>query len=273
MLEVEMNFVDTLNPIMDLVEDMLRDIALRLQDSTVGQELLTSRSSSSNGEEASAVTHDVLLQRWQGLAQRPWPRVTYAEAIARLQQATSQKNVVFEFEPTLESGLQAEHERFLAEHVGQGSPVFVTDYPRIMKPFYMAPSRPTSGNTDPVSTVACFDLLVPDLCELVGGSLREHRWSALHDAMESHGLLKPKRVFGETHDASGSINPAVEMQSIPTPSTEVSSLQWYLDLRRYGSVPHGGFGLGFDRLLGYLSGVSNLRDTVAFPRWYKRCDA
>ncbi|KAI7374247.1 hypothetical protein KC336_g20257 [Hortaea werneckii] len=88
-------------------------------------------------------------------------------------------------------------------------------------------------------TVSCFDLLVPDLCELVGGSLREHRSEALIQTM------KEKGVAG-------------------------SNLEWYQDLRRYGSVPHGGFGLGFDRLLCYLSGVSNVRDVVAFPRWLDR---
>ncbi|KAJ9647221.1 asparaginyl-tRNA synthetase [Coniosporium tulheliwenetii] len=119
MLEVEMSFVDTLDPVMDLVEDMLREIGSRLRNSTIGQELLLSRSSASGGEEASPVTYDVLLQRWQGLAQGPWPRITYAEAIARLQQAVSQEKVTFEFEPSLESGLQAEHERFLAERIAK----------------------------------------------------------------------------------------------------------------------------------------------------------
>lgn len=101
----------------------------------------------------------------------------------------------------------------------------------------MLPSAP-AGSDD---TVACFDLLVPDLCELVGGSLREHRSDRLLETMRA------KSVAG-------------------------SNLDWYRDLRKFGSVPHGGFGLGFDRLLCYLSGVSNLRDVVAFPRWPGRAD-
>ena len=129
-----------------------------------------------------------------------------------------------------------EHERYLAS-LYQGKPVFVTEYPRAQKPFYMLPSA-SDGSDD---TVACFDLLVPDLCELVGGSLREHRSDGLLEAMQAKGVAG-------------------------------NNLDWYRDLRNYGSVPHGGFGLGFDRLLCYLSGVSNLRDVVAFPRWPGRAD-
>ena len=129
--------------------------------------------------------------------------------------------------------------------------MFVTDYPRNIKPFYMAPSEETPTGTNGQSTVACFDLLVPDICELVGGSMREHRLPELTKSMEEHGLQSASTGDAEASDGS---------------------LQWYLDLRRYGSVPHGGFGMGFDRLLCYLSGVTNIRDVVSFPRWHKRCD-
>jgi len=259
MLEAELAFVEDLERVMDLVESMLRKIGRELQTSRVGQELLQAcKSQSHEDAESSDVTHEVLAKRWQGLVDGPWPRITFADAIKTLQQAIYEGKAQFEFEPSYKSGFQAEHEKFLAEAVGQGSPTFVTDYPRDLKPFYMAPSTDSSGTTgagttDAGSTVACFDLLVPEVCELVGGSMREHRLPQLLESMDAHGL---RRALG-----SESKDPTAE-----------GSLQWYIDLRKYGSVPHGGFGLGFDRLLCYLSGVSNIREIVGFPRWYGRCD-
>jgi asparaginyl-tRNA synthetase len=100
-----------------------------------------------------------------------------------------------------------------------------------------------------MSTVASLDLLVPEICELVGGSMREHRLPNLLKSMEDHGL--PQSMHVRTEALEG-------------------SLQWYLDLRRYGSVPHVGIGIGSDRPLCYLSGVSNISDVVSFRRWYKR---
>lgn len=250
MLEAEVAFVDDLKDVMDVVENMLRSVATKLQASHVGQELLELRARD-RSEESTSVSHEALAQRWQGLINGPWPRITYAEAIQHLKNATAQGKVQFEFSPEHEDGLQTEHERYLAEHFGKGGPIFVTEYPRSMKPFYMLPSTSSSSGDQGSHTVACFDLLVPEICELVGGSMREYRLPELQQSMENHGL----------RSSSGS-------------DTEMSdgSLQWYLDLRRYGSVPHGGFGLGFDRLLCYLSGVQNIRDVVAFPRWHKRCD-
>lgn len=245
MLEAELAFVDDLKEVMNVVEDMLRAIATELQNSAVGRELLEARARDQEQVSVS-VSNDALAQRWQGLIAGPWPRITYDDAVRRLKTAVADGKAAFEFPPGHEDGLQTEHERYLAESVGRGGPVFVTDYPRNIKPFYMAPS------TDPIAaTVACFDLLVPELCELVGGSMREHRLPELVQSMEEHGI---RQTTDTDVKASG------------------GSLDWYVDLRRYGSVPHGGFGLGFDRLLCYLSGVSNIRDVVSFPRWHKRCD-
>ncbi|KAH3906407.1 hypothetical protein HBI56_198540 [Parastagonospora nodorum] len=252
MLEAELAFVDDLQVVMNVVEDLLRAVATELQSSVVGQELLESRARDHSTESAS-LSRDALAQRWQGLIDGPWPRITYEAALQHLNDAVKQGKAAFEFAPGHEDGLQTEHERYLAESLGRSGPVFVTDYPRNIKPFYMAPSADLQAEGQTPSTVACFDLLVPELCELVGGSMREHRLPELLKSMQDHGL--PTQGMGETE-------------------SEVArgSLQWYVDLRRYGSVPHGGFGLGFDRLLCYLSGVSNIRDVVSFPRWHKRCD-
>jgi asparaginyl-tRNA synthetase len=250
MLEAELAFVNDLTDVMDVVEDLLRTVATELQSSVVGQELLEARARDQDTD-ATSVSQSVLAQRWRGLIEGPWPRITYDAAIQHLKDAVAQGNAEFEFAPGHEDGLQTEHERYLAEGVGCGGPVFVTDYPRNIKPFYMAPSTVSKAESQAASTVACFDLLVPEICELVGGSLREHRLSELLKSMKDHGLSVATDTVSDTSDGS---------------------LQWYADLRRYGSVPHGGFGLGFDRLLCYLSGVSNIRDVVSFPRWHKRCD-
>jgi asparaginyl-tRNA synthetase len=251
MLEAELAFVEDLQVVMNVVEDMLRAVATELQSSVVGQELLEARARD-HSTDAVCVSQNTLAQRWQGLISGPWPRITYEAAIQHLKDAVDRGSVDFEFAPEHKEGLQTEHERYLAESVGRGGPVFVTDYPRTIKPFYMAPSNDSKTEGQQTgSTVACFDLLVPEICELVGGSLREHRLPKLLENMEAHGL----------HGMAGT-----------DPEASHGSLQWYVDLRRYGSVPHGGFGLGFDRLLCYLSGASNIRDVVSFPRWHKRCD-
>lgn len=268
MLEVETAFVDNLLPVLDLVERLLRTIALAVADSQIGKELLTARVDQNNSTEQHDTRRNDLESRWQGMISSPWPRITYAEAVATLQKAVSGNRAEFEFPPIFGLGLQAEHEKFLAKEIGQGSPVFVTDYPRDIKAFYMAPSIPPPGTQDPPSTVACFDLLVPEICEIVGGSVREHRLPHLLENMERHGLLRDG-------SSGGGVAPHVARdatQSDPSSNEQPSNLEWYLDLRRFGSVPHGGFGLGFDRLLCYLSGVSNIRDIVAFPRWHRRCD-
>jgi asparaginyl-tRNA synthetase len=241
MLEAELCFVDDMASVMDVVENMLRAAASELQSSRLGDELMRSRASTSGSEEGdNLIDAETLQKRWAGMASQDWPRITYRQAIEKLQEAAS-KGQQFTFAPTLDDGLQAEHERYLAQVVGEGKPVFVTDYPIAQKPFYVPPSTLTSNSNGSSETAACFDLLVPDLCELVGGSMREYRADALQQAMQTRGM-----------DGSG--------------------LEWYQDLRRYGSVPHGGFGLGFDRLLCYLSGIGSVRDVVAFPRWVGRCE-
>lgn len=261
MLEAEMAFVEEMDDVLDLVEDMLRHLATNLYTSNPAVEL---RERYSRGKARTAeddlVSVDEVDRRWAGMMQAPeskWPRITYTDAI-KLLQAEEHR---FEHKPTWDGGLHSEHEKFLARTVGgtgeQGvyRPVFVTHYPRDMKAFYMRTTstapQTTSSTGDDCSngigqhgtTVDCFDLLVPDLCEIAGGSMREHRLAHLEEAMAARGMNGGR-----------------------------TNLDWYVDLRRWGSCPHGGFGLGFDRLLSYLAGVQNVRDVVAFPRWFGRCD-
>jgi asparaginyl-tRNA synthetase len=133
----------------------------------------------------------------------------------------------FEYPVEWGQNLQSEHERFLAEEHFK-SPVTVFNYPRTLKPFYMR-------QNDDGKTVAAMDVLVPGIGEIIGGSQREERLDLLESAMAHHGL-----------------NP--------------DAYRWYGDLRRFGSVPHSGFGLGFERFLMFATGVGNIRDVIPFAR-------
>ncbi len=153
----------------------------------------------------------------------PFERMTYTEAVERLQRSGK----TFEFPVEWGRDLQSEHERWLAEeHVRR--PVIVTDYPVGIKAFYMY-------RNDDVRTVRAMDVLVPKLGEIIGGSQREHRLDVLRERLRDARLP-------EEHYA------------------------WYLDLRRYGSVPHAGFGLGFERVVQFMTGMANIRDVIPFPR-------
>lgn len=245
MLEAEMSFVDDLGPVMDLAEDMLRSLSTDLIGTATVQDLLfRSRHSGSD-----LLPAEEVKRRWEGLMQKDWPRMTYSDAVTLLQQ----KSDLFTHKPTWGAGLQSEHEKYLAEYVGGGEkPVFITNYPRDIKAFYMRETH-TTGPDAPGPTVDCFDLLVPEFCEIAGGSMRVHQLAPLLDAMKRQGVTKPPSE-GDPNEVSG------------------GGLDWYVDLRRWGCPPHGGFGLGFDRLLSYLAGVQTVRDIVSFPRWYGRCD-
>ncbi|KAJ5920781.1 Nucleic acid-binding OB-fold [Penicillium verhagenii] len=269
MLEAEANFMSDLDALTEQVEYLLRDLTRRLYDTTAGQDVLSSVdqfAEKSSNPDAKAI----LRQRWTALMDGPkWHRVTYSKAIEMLQRAVVEDSASFEHPPTWDGGLQLEHEKYIVEVLYQGTPVFVTDYPKAVKPFYMAPSHAGDGKGEqgnaPGETVACFDLLFPEISEVAGGSLREHRLPQLIENMREHGLIKPR---------------VVDPDNVPTEplyphlfaTEDLGHLQWYADLRRWGSVPHGGFGLGFDRFLGYLSGVSSVRDVVAFPRYFGRAD-
>ena len=263
MLEAEMQ-TESLHEVMELVEDLIRSLTLHLQGLGSVEELIRAdRGSGHTNTSEPALRAHFLDQRWKGLLRSSWPRITYEDAIHRLQDAINTKKAEFQYHPSWDTGLQLEHERHLAETVGHGSPLFVTDYPSKIKPFYMLPSTTTmTGERIKRKTVSCFDLLLPDMCEVVGGSLREHRTQNLTQAMRDNGLnVAPESTISHLGDSAQS-----------SPSLERGSLDWYIDLRRYGSVPHGGFGLGFDRLLGYLAGISNIKDVVPWPRYYGRCD-
>jgi len=167
------------------------------------------------------------LARIENVAQNAFGRVSYTEAIEILQKAVAE-GVKFVYPVEWGIDLATEHERYLAEQVYK-KPVIVYNYPKDIKAFYMR-------ENDDGKTVAAMDMLVPGVGELMGGSQREERLDVLERRIEEVGLEK-------------------------------ESYWWYLDLRRYGSVPHAGFGLGFERLVQYCTGVENIRDVIPFPRF------
>jgi asparaginyl-tRNA synthetase len=170
-----------------------------------------------------------LRQRLELVRSSEFARVTYTEAVDIL----ARSGVAFQFPVQWGGDLQTEHERHLTEKVF-GKPVFVTDYPKEIKAFYMR-------RNDDNRTVAAMDLLVPGIGEIIGGSQREERHDVLLQRIEELGL--PRQAYG-----------------------------WYLDLRRFGGAPHAGFGLGFERAIMYLSGMENIRDVLPFARTPRNAD-
>lgn len=162
-------------------------------------------------------------KRLESLAKADFEIMSYTDAVNALSKA--KEAFVFPIQWGLD--LQSEHERYLAENICK-KPVFILDYPKEIKGFYMRLN-------DDERTVAAMDLLVPGIGELIGGSQREERLNILEKRMQECNLSQ-------------------------------DNYQWYKDLRRYGSVPHAGFGLGFERLLSYVTGLSNVRDVIPFPR-------
>lgn len=272
MLEAEMNFMPDLESLTGLVESVIRQLTENLYNSTVGQEILSAKRTGESGQEQ---VDESIRQRWMGIINSAkWPRISYTHAIKLLEEAVTSNSASFKFPPIWQEGIHLEHEKFIVDNVGKGSPVFVTDYPKAVKPFYMAPSATDSANGDdiPGETVACFDLLMPEISEVAGGSIREHRLPSLIANMRDHGLIGQRSPSTPPSSGDGSIHAPVPSYPHLLPDEDLGHLQWYADLRRWGTAPHGGFGLGFDRFLGYLVGVNSVRDIVAFPRYFGRAD-
>ncbi|KAI5304418.1 Asparaginyl-tRNA synthetase [Ascosphaera pollenicola] len=271
MLEAEMQFLNGgLDELLDQTEGIIRDITAKLAGTKAAKEILTAKRSGESGQDEGA--DDMLQQRWDGILHpSKWPRVTYTEAITVLQEAVDKGEVHFVYPPTWGNPLQFEHEKYIVEKIGgsgSGRPVFITHYPKASKPFYMLPSSIAEEYEEQVgdkATVGAFDLILPGIGEILGGSMREHRLPNLIQNMRENGLIKKKATEG-TEGTDAELYPYLEA------GESLEPLQWYADLRRWGSAPHGGWGLGFDRFLGYLSGVGNLRDVVAFPRYAGKAD-
>ena len=217
MLEPEMAFAD-LEDDMDLAEDMLKYVINYVMENAP-EEMNFFNSFVDKG----------LIDRLTNVATSEFARITYTDAIEILKK----HNDKFEFKVSWGIDLQTEHERYLTEEVYK-RPVFVTDYPKEIKAFYM------KQNPDG-KTVAAVDCLVPGIGEIIGGSQREDDYEKLATRMEELGM--------KTEDYG-----------------------FYMDLRKYGSTRHAGFGLGFERCIMYLTGMGNIRDVIPFPRTVNNCE-
>ncbi len=217
MIEPEVAFAD-LGDNMNLAEEMLKYLIAYILEQAVEEMNLFNQ-----------FVDKGLKDRLERILEAEFVRITYTEAIEILQKAGTQ----FEFPVKWGSDLQTEHERYLTEKSFK-KPVFVTDYPKEIKAFYMRLN-------DDGKTVAAMDLLVPGVGEIIGGSQREEREEVLLKRMVEYNI-HPEELW------------------------------WYLDLRKYGGVKHTGFGLGLERAIMYLTGVSNIRDVIPFPRTVKSCE-
>ena len=211
MIEPEVAFAD-LNDNMDLAEDMIKYIISYVLENCP-EEMDFFNKFMDKG----------LLERLNGLVNADFARVSYTEAVELLKKS-GQK---FEYPVEWGIDLQTEHERYLTEEIYKAH-VFVTDYPKEIKAFYMRLN-------DDGKTVAACDLLVPGVGEIIGGSQREERYDVLESRIREMGM-------------------------------DQQDYWWYMDLRKYGGVKHAGYGLGFERIIMYLTGMGNIRDVLPFPR-------
>lgn len=217
MIEPEICFAD-LNDDLDLAEDMVKYITKYVVENAP-EEIAFFDKFISPG----------LIEKLNTTINEPFGRITYTDAIKELEK----HNDEFEYKVSWGVDLATEHERYLSEKIFK-KPVFVTDYPKDIKAFYM------KLNPDN-KTVAASDMLVPGIGELIGGSQREDDFEKLTARMKE-----------------------LEMDQ--------TNYWWYLDLRKYGSVPHAGFGLGFERMMMYITGMQNIRDVIPYPRTPKNCE-
>lgn len=228
MVEPEMAFYD-LKDNMDLAEEFMKFlINYTLEHCADDLAFLDERYQKENSQKPTAERSDMgLLERLRFVAENDFGRITYTEAIDILLNSKPHKKKQFKFPVEWGVDLQSEHERYLVEKHFK-KPVILTDYPKDIKSFYMK-------QNDDGKTVAAMDVLCPGIGEIIGGSQREEDYDKLRQRMNEMGV----------------------------PEKE---LWWYLELRKFGTAPHSGFGLGFERMVLFVTGMANIRDVIPFPR-------
>ena len=239
MIEPEMAFYD-LTDNMNLAEELLKYvIRYALDKNKEDIEFLSQRLEEEEKQKPQNERSDMsLLDKLQFCLDNDFERLTYTEAIGILKESTPNKKKKFQY-PVEGWGtdLQSEHERYLVEKHFK-KPVILTDYPKDIKAFYMRQNEPDAQGRE---TVRAMDILFPGIGEIVGGSQREERLDKLEQRMDEMGIPKDE-------------------------------LWWYLDTRRFGACPHAGFGLGFERLVLFVTGMGNIRDVIPFPRFPKNAE-
>lgn len=233
MIEPEMAFYD-LNDNMDLAEEMLKYlIEYTLKNYPEELQFLQQRQLEEEKQKPQNERNTMpLIEKLEFCIKEPFERLSYTKAIEILENSSYNKKKKFQFPVKWGMDLQTEHERYLVEKEFQ-KPVILTDYPKEIKAFYMR-------QNEDGKTVRAMDILFPGIGEIIGGSQREERYELLYQRMKEVNI-----------------------------STE--EMYWYLDTRRFGTVPHSGFGLGFERLVLFCTGMSNIRDVIPFPRTPKNC--
>lgn len=216
MIEPEIAFCD-LEGLMDIEEDMLKFIVKYVLDNAKAEM-----------EFLDKFVENGLIEKLEKLLNSKFTRITHKEVIKILKEADTK----FEFTPEYGEDIAKEHEKYITEYFN--GPVFITNWPKDIKAFYMK-------QNDDNKTVAAVDLEVPGAGELMGGSQREEKYDKLINRMNELGMEK-------------------------------EGLEWYINLRKFGGCVHSGFGMGFERLLIYLTGVDNIRDVIPYPRTPKNCD-
>ncbi len=233
MIEPEMAFYD-INDNMDLAEEMLKYLIQYALDNNMDDlQFLSKRLQDEEKGKKEEEKSMELISKLHFVLEHEFVRLTYTEAIDILRNSNYNKKGKFQY-PVDGWGvdLQSEHERYLVEKHFK-KPVILTDYPKEIKAFYM------KQNEDG-KTVRAMDVLFPGIGEIIGGSERETDINKILDRMHEVGIPE-------------------------------ASMDWYLDSRRFGSVPHSGYGLGFERLLLFITGMTNIRDVIPFPRTPKNC--
>ena len=233
MIEPEVAFYD-INDIMNLGEDFVKYLIKYVMDNYADDlAFLNKRLEDEERNMPKEKRRPAgLIDTLNSIINTDFERLTYTDAIRILKRSKPYKKGKFEFPVEWELGVQAEHERFLVEKEFK-KPVILVDYPKEIKAFYMRVNDKTDDT--PGETVAAMDLLVPGIGELIGGSQREERYDRLLQKIEEQGIHKEE-------------------------------LEWYLDLRKFGGAPHAGFGMGFERMVLLVTGMSNIRDVIPFPR-------
>jgi asparaginyl-tRNA synthetase len=228
MIEPEMAFAD-LEDNMDLTEEFLKYLCnYALENYKDDLNFLNDRDLKEQKQKAEKDRNPLsLIERLEFVAKNDFKRITYTEAIEVLQRSKPYKKKKFKYEVEWGTDLQSEHERYLVEKE-YNCPVIITDYPASFKAFYMR-------QNDDDKTVAAMDVLFPGIGEIVGGSQREERLDVLKKKCADFNV-------------------------------EEKELWWYLDTRKFGTVPHSGFGLGFERMVMFATGMTNIRDVIPFPR-------
>ena len=249
MIEPEMAWAN-LDDAISLAEDYCKTtLSSLLANHADDLELLQSIQQQQQAEEEEQSDGFGLMREIEGVCgSDPWTQITYTEAVAVLQDAEARQPGRFDQPLTCwGDDLGSEHERYLCSSVGENKPLVVRDYPAEGKAFYMR--RNEDGRT-----VAAMDVLFPRLAEVVGGGQREERLPILLSNLQAQQQAQAQQQQGEGGGGADSLN------------LNDDQMEWYSDLRRYGSVPHAGWGAGFDRLVQFATGKDNIRDVVPFPR-------